>query len=174
MMAIPLHPQGMVDVNCMRLRCRLALVMCVAAIAPQARSDYELPAKPRMVESRSATPVLDFEGTRLELNRTPMPFADWALVDAGEVEWVGLDATPLPLNGPHGLKSLGEVRVELCDRKFRPLPGHSALECDPIVGDHVAIAVAWRGDSKLPNLDGSSELIRFHMRSAKIYALSAE
>ncbi|NUM52336.1 MAG: hypothetical protein HUU46_01710 [Candidatus Hydrogenedentes bacterium] len=68
----------------------------------------------------------------------------------------------------------GEVRVELCDRDLQPLPGCSVLDCDPIVGDHVAFTVTWKGNSNVPTLDNSSARIRVQMRSTKIFALSAE
>ena len=54
---------------------------------------------------------LDFEAFRFELNSTPMPFADWAMVEAGNLDWIAGDGRKLPLEGPHGLNSPAEARA---------------------------------------------------------------
>ena len=51
-----------------------------------------------------ASPLsLDFEAFRSELDSTPVPFADWELVKAGNLDWIAGDGRKLPLEGPHGL-----------------------------------------------------------------------
>ena len=66
--------------------------------------------------------------------------------------------------------ALGDVSVEVLDENRRPIPGYSALECDPILANDVALTVSWAGSEQLPRLDGSAICLRFKMRSAKLYA----
>ena len=62
-------------------------------------------------EIRESFPTLDFEAAKLELDATPTPFADWMLVEAGNLDWVGPNGEKLPLNDPHSLSSPDEARA---------------------------------------------------------------
>jgi len=64
----------------------------------------------------------------------------------------------------------GVVRVEVQDDQGRALPGLRLAECDPIVGDHIARMVTWKGKSDLSSLVGKPIRLRFLMRSADLYA----
>ncbi len=43
----------------------------------------------------------------------------------------------------------GSVRIGLLDEESRPIPGYSAEECAPVVGDSLGVSVHWTGGSDL-------------------------
>jgi hypothetical protein len=66
--------------------------------------------------------------------------------------------------------AVGEVRVELTDGEGKTLPGFAAADCDPILGNHIARTVTWRGASSVEALAGKPVRLRFAIRNAKLYA----
>ncbi len=68
----------------------------------------------------------------------------------------------------------GEVKVELRDASFAPVPGRTFEECDPITGDHESIEVAWEGDADLSALNTQRLHVAFRMRAAKLFGVCAE
>ena len=65
--------------------------------------------------------------------------------------------------------SQGEVRIALLNAEGRPLPGHDAKECDPIVGDSRNAWVSWSGKRDVSPLEGKPVRLRFEMRAARLY-----
>jgi len=53
----------------------------------------------------------DFLVRPLELTAQPLPFADWPMVEAGHVAWVGPDGKPAPLDDPHTIEHAEDVRA---------------------------------------------------------------
>jgi hypothetical protein len=65
----------------------------------------------------------------------------------------------------------GEVRVALVDANGKPLPGFSAQQCKPLVGDEIAGVVHWKGEGDLSKLAGTAVRLRVEMRSADLYSI---
>ncbi|MSR82173.1 MAG: hypothetical protein EXS58_04515 [Candidatus Latescibacteria bacterium] len=65
----------------------------------------------------------------------------------------------------------GQVRVEVQDETGRPLPGLGLEDCDPLIGDHCARQVCWRGSPQLPPLTGKAVRLRFSLQDADLYSL---
>jgi hypothetical protein len=93
-----------------------------------------------------------------------------AAYEGGELTTVPIEfaGTHLELNVDTG--ALGHVRVEITDRDGRPLPGFTAGDCDPIIGNAIARRVTWRGQSDVGALARRPVRLRFAMRSTKLYA----
>lgn len=53
----------------------------------------------------------DFLVAPFELTSQPLPFVDWAIVEAGHIAWVGPDGEPAPLDGPHTIERAEDVRA---------------------------------------------------------------
>lgn len=68
----------------------------------------------------------------------------------------------------------GDVGVELYDENFKKIPNRTLEDCDPIFGDDTRRMVSWNGDSDLSALKDRLIYIRFKLRAAKLFALSAE
>jgi hypothetical protein len=64
----------------------------------------------------------------------------------------------------------GELRVAVLDAQGQPLPGFAAEDCQPCTGDHPAHALRWRGGAHLPT--GTPFALRFHLRRARLYAMT--
>ncbi|MCC6486812.1 MAG: hypothetical protein IT364_04870, partial [Candidatus Hydrogenedentes bacterium] len=93
------------------LACALCgVVLLSVGLAIDAEADAAGP-QPEPNVVKESFPTLDFEAAKLELDATPMPFADWALVEAGNLDWVGPNGQKLPLNDPHGLSSPDEAHA---------------------------------------------------------------
>jgi hypothetical protein len=60
--------------------------------------------------------------------------------------------------------------VEILDGDGRPVPGFTAQECNPIIGNATARVVSWKGSGDVSRLAGSTVRLRFAMRSTKLYA----
>jgi hypothetical protein len=78
------------------------------------------------------------------------------------------------LAGEHLLVNLttrpgGTLRVELLDGDGRTLPGFSAADCDPVVGDHHALVVRWKGGDRAP---AGAARARFLFRRAFLYGMA--
>jgi len=59
-------------------------------------------------------------------------------------------------------KHTGTMRVELLGPDRRPIPGRTLADCDPICGNHLDVAVTWRGDARLAT--GEPRPMAFHVR----------
>ncbi len=64
----------------------------------------------------------------------------------------------------------GYLKVELLHPNGALIDGFSMLDCDPIVGDHIAGRVSWNGQSNLSSIMGETIIMRFQMADAKLYA----
>lgn len=80
------------------------------------------------------------------------------------LRWEG-DALDLNFDGSAG----GWAQVELQDESGRPLPGYSAAECDPVVGNSTRRRVTWRGRASVPVTDRPLRM-RIALCSARLYA----
>lgn len=94
--------------------------------------------------------------------------------DAGP-EGGALTTVPLSFTGGHlelnvQVRPGGEVRAGLVDGDGTALPGLAPDDCDPITGDHVARAVAWRGSPDLSALAGHAVRLQVRLRDASLYA----
>lgn len=65
----------------------------------------------------------------------------------------------------------GQVRVTLTDADGKPLPGFSAAQCRPLVGDEIAGVVQWTGGGDLSKLAGKVIRLRFDLKDADLYSL---
>jgi len=83
------------------------------------------------VEDGSATP----EGPAAELTSCPLR--------------LGSAGSKVYLNAG-GLSEKAELTVEIQDREFRPVPGYTAKECDPLRVSGFRQAVTWKGNGDLP------------------------
>jgi len=59
----------------------------------------------------------------------------------------------------------GSVRVGIVG-----LPGRSAADCDPVVGDGFSVPVRWRGENGIET-DGRAVQLRFELRAAELFGL---
>lgn len=96
------------------------------------------------------THALKFEGNRLIINiRAPeKPFGSEAA----------------------GKEPYGVARIEIADSGGRPLPGYTAMDCDPFTGDDNQHVVTWRGNSDLKALAGKPIRLRIHLNNAALYS----
>jgi hypothetical protein len=65
----------------------------------------------------------------------------------------------------------GSVRVELLTEEGYRVPGFTADDCVPVTGDSLRHPVAWRGRS-LADLPAGRYMLRLHLRSATVYAVT--
>ncbi len=79
---------------------------------------------------------------------------------------LSLDGSELQVN----CRAAGELRAEIAEYPGQALPGFALTDCDPITGDHVSRTVTWGGSPDLARLRGRPVYIRFHLRSAGIWA----
>jgi hypothetical protein len=68
----------------------------------------------------------------------------------------------------------GSVQVEIRDAGDEPIPGFTAAESDPLIGDEISRVVTWGGKSDLAVPAGKPIRLRFTMRDADIYSLQFE
>lgn len=73
-----------------------------------------------------------------------------------------------------GTGAAGEIRVELLDAEGKPVPGRTAVDCDPIFGDSLDRTVSWKGEENLSTLTGKAVRLRFILREADIYSFVFE
>lgn len=67
----------------------------------------------------------------------------------------------------------GYIRVEILDPYFKPYPGFSASECDPVYSDdpkRIWHTVRWQGDKALPDLWNKPCRLRIQLHQATLYA----
>jgi hypothetical protein len=67
----------------------------------------------------------------------------------------------------------GGISVEVLDEKFSPIPGRTFAEADSLNGDGLGIPITWKGDSDMSEYRGKIIFLRFKMRAAKLFSLSA-
>jgi len=67
--------------------------------------------------------------------------------------------------------SAGEIRVELLDLSGRRVQGFTREESYTITGDSLVHQVKWT-ESRLSDLDSDAYLLRLHLYSATVYALT--
>jgi hypothetical protein len=60
----------------------------------------------------------------------------------------------------------GFLQVELLDGAGKPLPGFTRDDCPPLVGDHAALAVRWKGGEAAP---AAARQARFYLKRAFLY-----
>jgi hypothetical protein len=60
----------------------------------------------------------------------------------------------------------GVLQVELLDEAGRPVPGFRRNDCEPLHGDHAALAVRWRGGDAAP---AEARQARFYLKRAFLY-----
>ena len=82
---------------------------------------------------------------------------------------------PVAYTGDHlelnfSTSAAGEITVELQDLAGNPLPGFSAADCDPLIGDRIAGVVSWRGQRSLSRYIGRPVRLKFHLVDADVFA----
>jgi hypothetical protein len=65
----------------------------------------------------------------------------------------------------------GSILVEVAGNDRKPLAGRSFAESTPIVGDHHATVVNWKGTDDLGHPENSAIVLRFRMDQARIFSL---
>jgi hypothetical protein len=68
--------------------------------------------------------------------------------------------------------SSGQIRVGLLDEDGHSIEGYQAVNCDPITVDAASAEITWPGRS-LKFLRGRTVCLKFELRNAKLFALSA-
>ena len=69
-------------------------------------------------------------------------------------------------------RAAGSIAVELAEYPGRPAPGYALADCDPIVGDHRARRVTWRGRGDLRGVRGRPIYVRFRLRNAGVWSFT--
>src|SRR5262249_18017804 len=64
----------------------------------------------------------------------------------------------------------GWLTVEALDLNGKPIDGFSAADCSPITTDGVRHIVKWKDGSDCQLLQARPIKLRFHLKSAKLYA----
>ena len=64
----------------------------------------------------------------------------------------------------------GELRVEVLDRDGKPIAPFTEAACEPVRSDSTIQPVRWTRAADLSRLSGKTVRLRFHARSAKLYA----
>jgi hypothetical protein len=92
-------------------------------------------------------------------------------IDAGDGE---VTTKPLRMSGDRLIvnanASEGSVRVEILDAGGKPIPGFTKDDADPIRGDSVRHAAAWKGRADVSSLKGKPITLRFHIDRSKVYS----
>ena len=65
----------------------------------------------------------------------------------------------------------GKVLVEVTNLDRKPLGGRTFEAATPVVGDHVRIAVTWKGQDDLGHQEGAGIILRFRLERAQIFSL---
>ncbi|MCX6625511.1 MAG: hypothetical protein NTY38_31505, partial [Acidobacteria bacterium] len=90
--------------------------------------------------------------------------------EQGEFATASLFAPGRKLRLNVSTRRAGSVRVEVASKRGR-LPGRSFAECAPVIGDHRATTVSWRGSDDLGYNDGEPVFFRFRLDQAVIHGL---
>ncbi|MBN1443565.1 MAG: hypothetical protein JXA90_12720 [Planctomycetes bacterium] len=86
-----------------------------------------------------------------------------------------LETPPLLFRGSRlhinvNTSSAGAARVALLDGTGRPFPGFGIAESDEIMTNDVDRVVTWRGNADVSAMAGAPVILRFELRSAKLFA----
>ena len=85
-----------------------------------------------------------------------------------------LTTRPLRFSGSHlfvnAAAAGGELRAEVLDAAGNPIAPFSREHCVPVSGDATQQAVTWGNDGNLERVAGQPVRLRFHLRSAALYA----
>ena len=85
-----------------------------------------------------------------------------------------LTTRPLRFSGSHlfvnAAAAGGELRAEVLDAAGNPIAPFSRAQCVPVSGDATQQAVTWGNDGNLERVAGQPVRLRFHLRSAALYA----
>ncbi len=65
----------------------------------------------------------------------------------------------------------GRVEVQVCDSKYKPIPGRGYEECDWLVGDETDRELAWKGESDLGHEGDGPISLSFRLRCAELYSV---
>jgi len=94
-----------------------------------------------------------------------------------DVSWAGGELLTVPLTFRGTALQInvdanagGRFKVELRDRRNRPIPGFTLRDADRLWGNDVAKTVTWCGESDLSKLKGKPVRLRFVGKGFKLYA----
>jgi len=65
----------------------------------------------------------------------------------------------------------GSAQVEIQDADGKPIKGFALDDCTPLIGDKIAMDVAWKGNPSLTSLAGKTVRLRFVMKECDLYSL---
>jgi len=65
----------------------------------------------------------------------------------------------------------GYILVELIDEQGNVIPGRSAADCFPVIGNEIAREVRWKDGSDISGLEGKIISLRILMKDADLYSL---
>jgi hypothetical protein len=66
--------------------------------------------------------------------------------------------------------SCRELRVEVLDRKGRPVQGLSEDDCQAFRGDNTAARIVWRGKAALAHVAGTAVRLRFRLTDGELFS----
>lgn len=66
-------------------------------------------------------------------------------------------------------KRAGYIKVEVCD-----IAGHTLDDCDPLIGDQIKQQVTWKGQPAIGVAKGGGVMLRFKLRSAKLFSFEVK
>ncbi len=83
---------------------------------------------------------------------------------------------PITFTGSHLLlnyatSAVGSVQVEFQDQDGKPIPGYTLADMNPLFGDELNAAAAWKAGSDLSPLIGKTVRLHFVLQDADLYAL---
>ncbi|HRU06344.1 MAG TPA: hypothetical protein P5137_11290 [Candidatus Brocadiia bacterium] len=113
--------------------------------------------------------------------RRPAGSYHWALWDRDRLAGVSCESPAefmtISLEAPAGRLALnfrtgmtGEIRVEVLDSAYKPVPGMTLDKCCLLNGDHANKIVRWGGKDRLPA--SPTVALRFTMRNATLFAFT--
>ncbi|MFT5377090.1 MAG: hypothetical protein ACI906_003928 [Candidatus Latescibacterota bacterium] len=71
----------------------------------------------------------------------------------------------------YSTSAAGSLRAELRDAENKPLAGFRLRDCEPLVGDHIARALQWKGGRSVGELAGRPVRLRFVVEDGDLYSL---
>lgn len=66
----------------------------------------------------------------------------------------------------------GSLRVEVLEADGRPIPGFTALDCQPFHGDSLRHPLKWKGQTDCRQIQGKPIRLRFHLDRSKLYSFT--
>lgn len=122
------------------------------------------------------TAITTTHGGAIPEKRVTIALAKWRLdgfvsLDAGADEGI-VRTVPLDRHGDRLTVNAiaGHLTAAVLDESGHPIPGYSHEDCNPITGDSVRHAVAWRGRPALP--ENGPFCLEFHMRNTELFSFS--